>query len=75
MHGDRFLLDSSTVSAVSGYPSITVPAALLSELPVAISFIGKPREEQRLIDIATVFERRRGEFPAPTFIRSLEQRK
>lgn len=75
VHADRFLLGSSTLAAVSGYPSITVPAALVSELPVAISFIGKARDEQRLIDIATVFERRRGQFPAPTFIPSLEQRR
>ncbi len=75
VHADRLLLYSATVAAVSGYPSITVPAALISELPVAISFIGQPRQEQRLIDIARVFERRRGQFPAPTFIPSLEQRK
>ena len=75
VHADRYLLGSSTVAAVSGYPSITVPAALISELPVAISFIGQPRQEQRLIDIATVFERSRGQFPAPIFIPSLEQRK
>jgi amidase len=74
VHGDRTGLSSSTIAAVSGYPSITVPGGLILELPVAISFIGKPREEQRLIDIATVFERARGEFPAPTFIPTLEPR-
>jgi Asp-tRNA(Asn)/Glu-tRNA(Gln) amidotransferase A subunit family amidase len=47
---------------------------LILELPVAISFIGKPGEEQQLIDIATVFEQTRGEFPEPTFIRTLEPR-
>ena len=74
VHGDRFMLGSSMLAAVSGYPSITVPAGLIMELPVAISFIGKPGEEQQLIDIATVFERQRGEFPAPTFIPTLEPR-
>jgi amidase len=74
VHGDRFMLGSSMIAAVSGYPSIVVPAGLILELPVAISFIGKPRDEQRLIDIATVFERARGEFPAPTFIPTLEPR-
>jgi amidase len=68
------MLGSSMIAAVSGYPSIVVPAGLILELPVAISFIGKPRDEQRLIDIATVFERARGEFPAPTFIPTLERR-
>jgi amidase len=74
VHGDRSGLGSSTIAAVSGYPSITVPGGLILELPVAISFIGKPCEEQRLIDIATVFEAARGDFPAPTFIPTLEPR-
>ncbi len=74
VHGDRSLLDSAMIAAVSGYPSITVPAGLILELPVAISFIGKPGEEQQLIDIATVFEQVRGEFPAPRFIPTLEPR-
>jgi amidase len=74
VHGDRFLLGSAMIAAISGYPSITVPGGLILELPVAISFIGKPGEEQQLIDIATVFEQTRGEFPEPTFIRTLEPR-
>jgi amidase len=74
VHGDRFLLGSAMIAAISGYPSIAVPAGLILELPVAISFIGKPGEEQQLIDIATVFERARGDFPAPTFIPTLEPR-
>ena len=69
-NGDAFSVSSSSIAAVSGYPSIAVPAELIGELPVSIAFIGEPDSEAMLVTIAAVFERVRGEFPQPKFVPS-----
>jgi amidase len=71
--GDTFSISSSSVAAVSGYPSIAVPAGLIEELPVAIAFIGVPDSEELLISIADVFERIRDEVPAPRYLSNVDQ--
>jgi amidase len=68
--GDAVDVSSSSIAAVSGYPSITVPLRLAADLPLGIAFIGKPREEARLIEIAAIVERVRGPFPRPQFLPS-----
>lgn len=47
---------SSTLAAVAGYPSITVPAGYVWGLPVGISFIGAAWSESKLIRFAYAFE-------------------
>jgi amidase len=74
VHGDRFVVGSAAPAAISGYPSITIPGSLSDSLPLGLSFIGRAFEEAELLEIAAVFEARRGEFPAPTLIPSLESR-
>ena len=54
--GDHFSGGSSSLAAVSGYSSITVPAGDIHGLPVGISFISGPYQEPRLIEIAYAFE-------------------
>jgi amidase len=54
--GDYHRWGTSSPAAVSGYPSITVPAGLVSGLPVGISFIGPAWSEPRLIALAHSFE-------------------
>jgi amidase len=54
--GDYHGWGTSGPAAVSGYPSIAVPAGLVSGLPVGISFIGPPWSEPRLIALAHAFE-------------------
>ena len=54
--GDHGLGDSTTPAAVAGYPSITVPAGLISGLPVGISFFGRAWTEPKLLRIAYAFE-------------------
>jgi amidase len=54
--GDHFSIGTSSPAAVSGYPSITVPAGKVSGLPVGISLIGPAWSEPRLIALAHAFE-------------------
>ena len=55
-NGDTFLIGSSSLAAVSGYPSVTVPAGFVEGLPIGMSFIGKLWNEKQLIEIAYAFE-------------------
>ncbi|HEY0510977.1 MAG TPA: amidase [Thermoanaerobaculia bacterium] len=65
-HGPAWLIDlvngdsggggSSSLAAVSGYPSITVPAGFAFGLPMGISFIGAAWSEPVLIKLASGFE-------------------
>ena len=64
---ERGHVSSSTIAAVAGYPSIAVPAALVDDLPVAVSFIGLPQSEADLVGIAMAFEEARGVFPSPRY--------
>ncbi len=56
VNGDSFHVGSSSLSAVSGYPNITVPAGQVSGLPIGLSFIGNAWNEKQLIEIAYAFE-------------------
>jgi amidase len=58
--GDHYSIGTSSPAAVSGYPSITVPAGKVSGLPVGISLIGPAWSEPRLIALAHAFELARG---------------
>ena len=49
-------MSTSTLAAVAGYPSITVPAGFAFGLPLAVSFIGKAWSEPTLIKLAYSFE-------------------
>lgn len=56
INGDTFHIGSSSLAAVSGYPSITVPAGFVSGLPIGLSFIGRADSDRQLIEIAYAFE-------------------
>ena len=47
---------NSSIAAVAGYPTITVPAGYSFGLPVGMSFIGKPWTESTLIKLAYAYE-------------------
>lgn len=49
-------ISSSSLAAISGYASITVPAGDVSGLPIGISFIGGEFSDARLIQLAYAFE-------------------
>jgi amidase len=69
--GPRAFVGTAWLAAVSGFPNVVVPAMLAEELPIGVSFIGPPRQEALLLDVAALFERARGEFPAPRFLPSI----
>ncbi len=56
VNGDHFLGSSTSPAAVSGYPSITVPAGEVAGLPIGISLIGTAWSEPKLIQLAYAFE-------------------
>jgi amidase len=56
INGDAFGLSSSSVAAVSGYASVTVPAGFVHGLPIGVSFIGGAYSDKQLIDMAYAFE-------------------
>lgn len=68
VNGDRFTGGNSSVAAVAGYPSITVPMGFAHELPLGLSFIGGAWTEPRLIGLAYAFEQLTRARRAPRFI-------
>lgn len=67
VNGDSFHVGSSSYAAVSGYPSVTVPAGFVSDLPIGVSFIGTANSEKNLIEIAYTFEQVTAIRRAPQF--------
>ena len=59
-NGDAFSISSSSLAAVSGFPNVTVPAGFAYDLPIGLSFIGRPWNEKQLIEIAYAFEHATG---------------
>jgi amidase len=47
---------SSGPAALAGYPAITVPAGMVSGLPIGVTFMGRAFSEPRLIALAYAFE-------------------
>jgi len=68
--GDHFIGGSSSLAAVSGYPSITVPMGFIDELPVGISFFSTAWTESLLLEIAYSYEQSTKHRKAPKYIRS-----
>ncbi|MBX2913995.1 MAG: amidase [Cyclobacteriaceae bacterium] len=66
--GDHFLGGSSSLAAISGYPSITVPMGFADVLPVGVSFFSTAWQEAILIEIAYGYEQATKHRKAPTFI-------
>jgi amidase len=57
--GDHYTVGTSSPAAVSGYPAVTVPAGMVSGLPVGVSLMGPAWSEPRLIALAYSFEQAR----------------
>jgi amidase len=64
---------AGSLAAVAGYPHLTVPMGLVKGLPVGLSFIGPKWGDAGILSLGFAFEQARGPFPAPRFLRSIEE--
>jgi len=71
VNGDHFTGESSTLAAVAGYPSITVPSGFVHGLPVGLSFIGGAWQEGALVRYAFAFEQTTKVRRKPGFLSTL----
>ena len=66
--GDHFIGGSSSIAAVAGYPTITVPMGFVFGLPVGISFFASAWSEPTLLKLAFAYEQRTRHRVAPRFL-------
>ena len=66
--GDHFIGGSSSLSAISGYPAISVPMGFIENLPVGITFFGRAWSEPVLIEIAYSYEQGTKHRKAPKYL-------
>jgi amidase len=69
---DHFIGGSSTIAAVAGYPSITVPAGFVFGLPIGISFFGRAWSEPTLLKFAYDYEQATHSRKPPKFLATAE---
>ncbi|MCU0236433.1 MAG: amidase [Acidobacteria bacterium] len=66
--GDHFTGSSSSLAAIAGYPSITVPMGFVDDLPVGVSFFSRAWSEPLLIEIAYAYEQGTKQRRAPKYL-------
>jgi amidase len=72
INGDYFTgYGTYSPAAIAGYPSITVPMGRVFELPIGLSFIGKPFGEGELIEVAYAYEQSSKNRDTPKFLKSI----
>ena len=59
---------NSSIAAVAGYPTVTVPVGYSFGLPVGMSLVGKPWTEATLIKFAYAYEQAAKPRRAPRFL-------
>ena len=66
-NGDNFenSWGNGALSAISGYPHITIPLAFVDGFPTGISFMGTAWDEVNLVNLAYSFEQQNSFFPKP----------
>ncbi|MEO8502894.1 MAG: amidase [Acidobacteriota bacterium] len=70
--GDSVSGGSSTPAAVSGYPSVTVPAGFACGLPIGLSFIGPKWSDGKIIGFAYAFEQATKVRRQPRFLKTAD---
>ena len=71
VNGDRPIVRNSSLSAVSGYPRVTVPAGFIRDLPVGLSIMGPAWSEAKLLGYAYALEQENSVRRSPNFIPSV----
>lgn len=66
--GDDFNFGTSAAAAISGYPSITLPATASGVLPMGISLVGLPWSEPVLISLAAELEHSLNGYRRPGYL-------
>lgn len=67
-YGDHDTGGSTSLAAVSGYPSITVPAGSMDHLPIGLSFFGRAWSEPTLLRLAHDYEQATHHRTSPKFL-------
>ncbi|WP_421106818.1 amidase family protein [Streptomyces sp. NEAU-S77] len=69
--GDNDVIPSSTPAAVAGYPSLSVPAGRVNELPVGVLLMAGDRQDGSLLTLGAAVERRLHAWRAPRYLPSV----
>ncbi|MCS0635871.1 amidase [Streptomyces sp. LP05-1] len=66
--GDNDIVPSSTPAAVAGYPSLSVPAGFVGELPVGLLLTAGGHQDVRLLSLGGAVERELRAWRAPRYL-------
>ncbi|WP_055564282.1 amidase family protein [Streptomyces atriruber] len=66
--GDNDVIPSSTPAAVSGYPSLSVPAGSVGELPVGLLLMAGNHQDAQLLSLGASVEQRLKAWRAPRYL-------
>ncbi|MYT28560.1 MULTISPECIES: amidase [unclassified Streptomyces] len=66
--GDNDIIPSSTPAAVAGYPSLSVPAGFVHELPVGLLLMAGNRQDAALLSLGAAVEHRLHAWRAPRYL-------
>ncbi|MFJ4878976.1 amidase family protein [Streptomyces sp. NPDC088745] len=69
--GDNDVIPSSTPAAVAGYPSLSVPAGSVGELPVGLLLMSGKHEDEALLSLGAHVEQRLRAWRAPRYLPTL----
>ncbi|MET7275899.1 amidase family protein [Streptomyces flaveolus] len=69
--GDNDVIPSSTPAAVAGYPSLSVPAGFVDELPVGLLLMAGDRQDADLLSLGAAVEHRLDAWRAPRYLPSV----
>ncbi|MER0244259.1 amidase family protein [Streptomyces sp. HSW2009] len=70
--GDNDVVPSSTPAAVSGYPSLSVPAGSVGELPVGVLLTAGNFQDGKLLELGAAVEDRLDAWRAPRYLRTVD---
>ncbi|GAB2786139.1 amidase [Streptomyces daliensis] len=68
--GDNDVIPSSTPAAVAGYPSLSVPAGSVGELPVGVLLMAGAGQDAKLLSLGAAVEHRLDAWRAPRYLPS-----